>query len=221
MKKKNVVMIPSVVRNPVISNYLTEDQRLEQVLMTIKSVKEKIPNSHAVILEGGTENKEDIEKMYAAGVDEVFSFDLAKNGKRLDDPNRSKSYGEMTLFLEYLNSNSFNAIKDESISLSKVGGRGVLNDKFKFVEDEKCVMNYTHRAWSGKGACSGRHWKIPMSKFDHFFSRLENLYYSFSMVLDIEHGFYEFNVVPLEGLPENAEVGISALISGNGKWEEA
>lgn len=214
-------MIPSVVRNPVISNFFNEDERLNQLLVTIQSVREKVPNPHIVVLEGGTEIDEDIEKMKKVGADEVFSFDLVKNDKRLLDANRSKSYGELTLFLEYLGSNSFETIKENASSLSKVGGRCILNEKFKFDESDACVMNYSHKAWSGKGACSGRHWKIPMSKFEHFIFRLENLYYNFSNVMDIEHGLYEFDVVPLKDIPENKEVGVTLWVSSSGIWEDA
>lgn len=221
MKKINLVLIPSVVRNPVISYFLTEEQRLDQLICTIRSVNEKIPNCHAVVMEGGTYSEEDNKKMLEGGAHEIFNYDLCLNGKRLEDPNRSKSYGEMTLFLEFFNSSLFAVIKDDLLSISKVGGRGILNENFKFAEDDKCVMNYTHTAWSGAGACSGRHWKIPYSLFNHYITQLNLLYENFSSVIDIEHGFYVYNVVPLEGLEPEQVVGISALTSGNGLFEEA
>jgi len=218
--KRNLILIPAVTRNPVISQFLSEDERLEQLLGTIKSVKEKVPSSHIVVLEGGTFSEEDARKMINTGADEIFSYDLDKNGKRLPDPNRSKSYGEITLFLEYFKTPHFAKIKSSIRTISKIGGRGILNEKFVFPEDDTCIMNYTHKAWSGRGACSGRIWRIPMKHFPHLLSQMYLMYANFDNVLDIEHGFYDYNVVPLEGLEPEQLVGISAWISGNGKWEE-
>ncbi len=214
-------MVTSVVRNPVISRNITESQRLEQTLMTIRSAKEKIPNSYVVVLEGGTENKDDCEAMLMAGADYVFSYDLVKNGKRLQNANRSKSYGEMTLMLEYFQSENFRIAKEESLSLIKLSGRYILNEKYKFNEDDKCVIKYDHVVWSGEGACSTRYWQIPTSKYEHFALRLGILYQNFDQIIDLEHGFYYFNVVPREGLIEGVEVGVSGFVEGIGKWETA
>jgi hypothetical protein len=224
MKTHNLVLIPSVVRNPVISLYLTEEERLAQLIKTVESCLEKIPSPYIVVLEGGSYNQKDHEILLSAGVNELFSFDLAKNNKRLFDSNRSKSYGEMTLFLEYFNSPMFTEIKDNLLSISKAGGRIVLNEKFVFDSTEKCVMNFSHSVWSGLGACSGRYWKIPISKFDHFIkqlSALANEYVKNLMIIDIEHGFYQFNVVPLEGLEANTLSGVSLFVSSHGNWEES
>lgn len=220
----NLVLIPSVVRNPVMSPFMTESERLKQLLQTIKTCREKIPDHYIVVMEGGTANEDDAKEMKVAGAVDVFNYDLAKNNKRLRDPNRSKSYGEMTMFLEYFKSSSFATIKNNLPSISKAGGRIVLNDKFIFDSSDGCVMNYTHRAWSGRGACSGRYYKIPISKFNHFYSQLNSLYeryYYDHSIIDIEHGFYQYNVVPLENLEENIQSGVSLFVSTQGKWEDS
>ena len=222
MKKINLVLIPSVVRNPVLSFHMSEDERLNQLIGTIKSCIDKIPNSHIVILEGGDVNENDQLRMMNAGATEVFSYDLVRNGKRIPNPNRTKTYGELTLFLEYFSSINFNNIKDNVISISKAGGRILLNENFNFDSSENSVMNYTHTAWSGKGACSGRYWKIPMSKFEHFHSRLSTLYKDYikdESIIDIEHGLYEYNVIPLEGIEPNTPTGVSLFVSTIGQWE--
>jgi hypothetical protein len=225
MKKDiNLILIPAVTRNPVMSLFFDEETRLAHLLATIKSVKEKVPSAYIVVMEGGTFSEEDEQKKINAGAHNIFNYDLVKNGKRLPDPNRTKSYGEMTLFLEYFNSLMFTEIKDNILSISKAGGRIILNEKFVFDSSEKCVMNFSHSVWSGLGACSGRYWKIPISKFSHFIKQLAILadeYVKTPAIIDIEHGFYQFNVVPLEGLEANVLSGVSLFVSSHGNWEES
>ena len=132
MKQLNLVLIPSVVRNPVLSFHMSEEERLSQLLNTIKTCSEKIPDSYIVIMEGGEENENDKLEMINAGANEVFSYDLVKNKKRIPNHNRTKTYGETTLFLEYFASPSFIENKNNLLSISKAGGRIILNDKFIF-----------------------------------------------------------------------------------------
>jgi hypothetical protein len=220
----NLILIPSVIRNPVLSFHMSEQERLNQLLNTIKSCVSKIPNYYIVVLEGGTYNQEDKNCMLNAGANEVFNYDLVENGKRLPNHNRSKSYGEMTLFLEYFSTNEFFQIKDSLLSISKAGGRILLNDKFIFTSEDICVMNFSHLVWSGKGACSGRYWKIPIKHFNHFYTQLKKLYEDYNKdesIIDIEHGFYQYNVVPLEGLEPNTISGVSLFVSTSGVWEDS
>ena len=215
----NLVLVPSVVRKPVFSVF-PEEERLAQLLETIKSAKEKIPESYIVVLEGGEKNKEDAASMIGAGADCVFSYELEKNGKTLQNWNRSKSYGEMTLFLQFFTSNHFKEIQKGIKSISKVGGRGRLTEKFSFQDNENCVINYDHKVWSGKGACSGRYWKIPISKYEHLHKQLNLLYENFDSVIDIEHGFYEYNVVPLEDIEPGTPTGYFLIGATNNIAEE-
>lgn len=217
-QRKNLVLIPSVVRNPVFS-YFSEDERLEQLLVTIDSVKEKIPDSYIVVMEGGSEDQKDKESMYESGADFVFSYDLAKNNKRLSDPNKSKSYGEITLFLEFFSTEKFKEIKENVKSISKVGGRGVLSEHFVFNEKEECVIFWSQTSWSGSPSCSGRYWKIPISKFDHYIERLNLLYDNIHNVIDIEHGFYEYDVIPLKDVLPDKPTGILLPVASSGELE--
>lgn len=220
--KKNLILIPAVTRNPVLSFHMSEEERLSQLIGTIKTCIAKIPNSYVVVLEGGGENENDKIRLLNEGANEVFSYDLVRNGKRIPNPNRTKTYGELTLFLEYFSSTNFGDIKENVISISKAGGRILLNENFNFDPSENCVMNYTHTAWSGKGACSGRYWKIPISKFEHFHSRLSTLckdYIKDESIIDIEHGLYKYNVIPLEGIEPNTLTGASLFVSTIGQWE--
>jgi hypothetical protein len=202
-----------------VFSYYSEDERLEQLLVTIESAKEKIPDSYIVVMEGGTEDQKDKDLMYDRGADFVFSYDLVKNNKRLSDPNKSKSYGEITLFLEFFSTEKFIEIKNKLKSISKVGGRGILTDHFIFNEKEECVILWSQSSWAGRPACSGRYWKIPISKFDHYIKRLNLLCDNIHNVIDIEHGFYEYDVVPLKDVPPDRLTGILGPIAASGKLE--
>jgi len=224
MKHLNLILIPSVIRNPVLSFHMSEEERLLQLIGTIKTCIDKIPDHYIVVMEGGDANENDKLKMISAGANEVFNYDLVKNGKRIPNHNRTKTYGETTLFLEYFASLQFEEIKNTILSISKAGGRILLNDNFVFDSTENCVMNYTHTAWSGMGACSARYFKIPISKFEHFHKQLKTFYEDYikdESIIDFEHGFYQYNIVPLEGIEPNTKSGVSLFVSTSGQWEDS
>ena len=144
---------------------------------------------------------------------------MVKNNKRLTDPNRSKSYGEMTLFIEFFKSAFFNDIKPSIVSISKLGGRAYLNDSFVFDDTENCFIRWQPISWSGKGNCCQRYWKAPASKIDHVIKQYKEMQNQFNEVIDIEHGFYQFNVIPIDGLSPNLNEGVTHYVSSYGKWE--
>lgn len=215
----NLVLIPSVTRNPLLSEFLSEEMRLNQLCRSIESVLEKIPNSYIVVLEGGTENTEDDEILLSKGANNIFHYDLEKNEKRLKDPHRSKSYGEMTLFIEFFKTSLFKELRPNIKSISKLGGRAYLNDSFVFDDSENCFIRWTEISWRKLQSCSQRYWKIPSSKIDHLITQFNEMRFFFKEVPDIEHGFYRFNVVPIEGLEPDMEEGVTHFVSSYGKWE--
>lgn len=215
----NLVLVPSVVRNPLLSTHLSEEERLEHLCKSIQTILEKIPNPFIVVLNGGTENAQDNKVLLSKGVNEIFQYDLVKNNKRLTDPNRSKSYGEMTLFVEFFKSAFFNDIKPSITSISKLGGRAYLNDSFVFDDTENCFIRWQPVSWSGKGNCCQRYWKAPASKIDYVIKQYKEMQNRFNEVIDIEHGFYQFNVIPINGISPNLNEGVTHYVSTYGKWE--
>lgn len=215
----NLILIPSVIRNPLLSSFLSEEERRDHLCKTIESAVNKIPNSYIIVLEGGTENLEDDKILLSGGANEVFHYDLAKNGKRLEDPNRSKSYGEMTLFIEFFNSTLFAEIRNNLKSVSKLGGRAFLNDTFTFDDSDNCFVKWQPVSWSGKGNCCQRYWKVPISKIDYVIRQYNEMRNHFNEIIDIEHGFYQFNVIPIQNIPPNMNEGVTHYVSSYGKWE--
>lgn len=216
---KNLVLIPSVVRNPLLSHFLSENQRLEQLYKSVQSVLDKIPNPYIIVIEGGSKNVNDESYLLSNGVNEVFHYDLEQNGKRLPDPNRSKSFGEMTLFIEFFSSDMFKKIRPLIKSVSKLGGRAFLNDTFVFDDSENCFVRWQPESWSGQSTCCQRYWKVPVSKIDHVIFRYIQMRNNFDYIIDIEHGFYIFNVIPLDGIKPNLNEGVTHYVSSYGEWE--
>lgn len=215
----NLVLIPSVTRNPLLSPHLTEDERLEHLCKSVRTAINKIPNPYVVILEGGTQNTQDDTALLSNGANAIFHYDLVKNGKRLQDPNRSKSYGEMTLFIEFFNSSKFKELRSSVKSVSKLGGRAFLNESFVFDDSDNIVIRWQPVSWSGKGNCSQRYWKVPVSKIDYVITKYNEMHKRFNEVIDIEHGFYQFNVIPFEGIEPNMNEGVTHYVSPLNIWE--
>jgi hypothetical protein len=215
----NLVLIPAVTRNPLLSPYLTEDERLEQLCKSVKTAINKIPNPYIIILEGGTQNTQDDTVLLNNGANAIFHYDLVKNGKRLQDPNRSKSYGEMTLFIEFFNSSKFKELRPSVKSISKLGGRAFLNESFVFDDSDNSVIRWQPVSWSGKGNCSQRYWKVSASKIDYVITKYNEMLKRFNEVIDIEHGFYQFNVIPFEGIEPNINEGVTHFVSPLNIWE--
>jgi hypothetical protein len=105
-----------------MSKYSPEE-RLNQVINTILSVKEKIPNSIIVLLEGSNISTHELSKVYTL-VDKIILFDSDDSKKYLY--NYNKSYGEVYKLLHF-------AQKIEKLSFNKfikISGRYQLNSNF-------------------------------------------------------------------------------------------
>lgn len=206
----NLVLVTSVIRNPVESPYRTEMERLGETINTFKSIRENIPNSYIVLLEGGDFNQSD-DQLFIEHVDDVF-YQSVKGLHR--------SLGELTLLSNYFDSPSFFEIKEKISTLSKISGRYHLNSNFKFDELTE-VIKKDDVCWSGKGACSTRYWRVTHKDIDNTISSLKTVKENFGSYIDIEHAFYEYQVVPLKNLESGKHVGVTGFVSPMGFYEDA
>jgi hypothetical protein len=207
---KNIVLITSVIRNPRESPYLTEDERLEQTINTVSTIREKIPHSYIVLLEGGKNNHDDTQKMKSI-CDEIYHIDVE---------GLHRSIGEVTMINAYLQSEFFVKIKDSLTTLNKVSGRYYLNDKFSFNENLNSIKK-DDISWSGRGACSTRYWRVTKENIEKTVQQIHKLHQSFNPAIhiDIEHAFYSYEVVPLHDSIDKMEVGVTGFVSPMGFWE--
>ena len=207
---KNLVVITSVIRSPKESFHITEETRLEQTIKTIVTIKEKIPNPYIVLIEGGPVNDNDKNLLVSAGVNDYSFYDVSQY---------SRSGGELKMLCSFFFSDKFKELRNSITSVSKISGRYFLNDKFTWKDGN--IIKKDDISWSGKGACSTRFYKITSDHIDHFCNSLKRLDESIKNVIDIEHGFYQFNVVPFQDQIDGNHVGVTGFVSPLGIWEDA
>jgi hypothetical protein len=125
-KNSVIVAITSMIYlkdNYKLMSKYSPEERLNQVINTILSVKEKIPNSIIVLLEGSNISTHELSKVYTL-VDKIILFDSDDSKKYLY--NYNKSYGEVYKLLHF-------AQKIEKLSFNKfikISGRYQLNSNF-------------------------------------------------------------------------------------------
>lgn len=204
----NLVLIPSVIKNAILSPHLTEEDRLEQTRVSIKTVKDKIPNAHVVIIEGGIINDNLYNNFKDFGADEVFYTSVNGLGK---------SEGELKLLCSYLSSENFSQILKDCESISKLSGRYYLTDDFDFTDDY--IIYCIDKSWSGHGACSTRYWKAEKDYIPTLINKLFELKTCIGQFIDIEHAFYYYDVIPQNKIKKDKLVGVTGIVSPFGKLE--
>lgn len=202
----NLVLITSVINNFLHSVY-TPEQRLEQTLNSISSIRNKVPNSYIVFLEGSVLN-EPQQTLLNDKIDEFYHINVF---------GLHKSLGELTLLKTYFDSLNFKLNKSKIYSLSKLSGRYYLNENFKFLENNLCMVKKTDKSWLGKGVYDTRFYKIPVSLVDNYIAQLNLLYKNINNVHDIEHGFFEYQLIPSDKINKLDKLGVSGNYAPTGE----
>jgi hypothetical protein len=142
----NLVLITSVIKTPdiplsyAVRSIYTSEQRFEQTIKTINSVREKIPNSKIFIVECSELNEE--QNDYLIKNSDYFLNLYDDSERRKNIYSRSKSLGEGTMTisaLEYIINNNINYD-----NLIKISGRYWLSDNFLYsnFENDNIVIKY-------------------------------------------------------------------------------
>ena len=206
---KNLVLVVAVtnVNNPHLSCF-SPTVRLGQLKNTINTVREKIPDSHIVIIEGSLLTSEQKNEMISFNADEII--------ERSDEVTPIKSLGEITLIREYLESIKFQELtKKYSIkNYVKISGRYELTDSFKFRDDDITIKkSEPHETWSGKGVCETRFYQFPFYMLDYYKAKLDIIIEE-GIEIDIEHSFYKHSVVPHHDSVK--EIGLKGYLAPTG-----
>ena len=206
--KKNLVLITSVINvNSNNDSIYTSDERLDQTInLTIKSVKEKIPNPYIVVLEGSKISKEDILKYKNSKIDELLFIDIT---------GLNKSYGELKLISQYLNSESFKKLSAID-TISKISGRYYLTNDFIFENSKYKINKITKNTWSNKALCNTRYYKFPIEHFETFKQKIEHLLNNKKINIDIEHSFYEYNILPMDLIENDNKIHLKGNLAPDG-----
>src|SRR6056300_602556 len=120
----NLVIITSAIHtcsNPLsysnTRSAFTHEQRLQQSINTIKSVRSYIPNSYVVYVEGTVLN-------------DSFKSILLNEVDHVNGP--YKGYAENKKILSYFTSDHYKNNKDMFVSISKISGRYYMSNRFTF-----------------------------------------------------------------------------------------
>lgn len=172
---ENIVIIPSLVN---VNGYYTRNERYNQTIKTINSVREKIPNSFIVLIDISEFLEE--EKEYLNKICDLF-INENKNDTLVKKVKHQKSYGEKSYIqhaLLYLNDFNDDYKFKNFINLKaifKVGGRYYLNDKFNYdnynndLDNVKILPSHLY-----KNGCESCIFKIHVKNIKNFVTYLEN-----------------------------------------------
>jgi len=209
----NLVLITSVVR-PIKSNSVySENERFSQLLISIDSIKKKIPNSYIIVLEGSSHQDHMKYYILKSGAN-IFYFDVT---------NLDKQYGESNLLYNFFLSDVFSKIKNKNIlSISKLSGRYYLNDNFKFYFDNEtciCKIITAEDSWSKIPHVITTFYSIPYKYCDNFINGIkkccENIF------IDIEHSFYFYETIHASKVNKNIiNIGVCGNMAPNGQFIE-
>jgi|SRR5210317_442358 hypothetical protein len=133
----NLVIITSAIHtcsNPLsysnTRSAFTHEQRLQQSINTIKSVRSYIPNSYVVYVEGTVLN-DSFKSILLNEVDHLHEAAYIDNIlEHVNGP--YKGYAENKKILSYFTSDHYKNNKDMFVSISKISGRYYMSNRFTF-----------------------------------------------------------------------------------------
>jgi len=211
---KHLVLVTSVIKPKLSESFFNEEERFNQLIETLKCVKEKIPDNLIIVLEG-TKYTDMQEKEIKKLSHHIFYV----NVDRFD-----KQYGEVALLGNFFSSVYFNKLKKDYkiLSMNKISGRYTLTGNFKFYYDgETCICKLVkpEESYSKLGHIQTRYYSIPSKYLDHFSSNLLKCFQK--IFINIEHTFYLNNVIPLDKINKNiTKINVCGKIAPNGSYVE-
>jgi len=223
---KNLVLITSVIypdTSPLaysnVRSVFTTEDRIQQTKNTIKSIREKIPDSYIVLIEGSSGDV-DPSYMFKELVDEVY---YVKDETKQYINGKFKGLGETSQLLDYFNNN---VIPTEYKSITKISGRYFLNDQYNFEDmplDKFCVAR-ERRDWIYTSS-----YRVPgklLMEYIIELNRVFNIYIEYAKNNDNEMSlesvmFNEIEESKMYFIDLPKKYGVSGYISVNGDLIES
>lgn len=206
----NVILITSALRPINDHTVFNASERFTQTLNTIKTTN-KIPDKYVVIIEG-TKITDQEKETFTNLVDYVFCTDVGS---------LRKSPGEATLLYRYLTSDHFQSLEINTVS--KLSGRYWLNDNFNWnsFPNNKTVISFLPISWLNKPLYKTRYYLIPKIHLEHFILGLKRYLNSLEFLKawpDIEHCFYEHNIIINSEIYSPEILGVCGFITGDNEF---
>jgi hypothetical protein len=194
----NLVLITSIIRttNTPLSytsnrSVFSSDVRFEQTKNTIKTIREKIPNSKIIMVE--CSNLDDEQNDFFLENTDYFINLIDKQSSIHNIYSESKSLGEGTMTIEAINYiNENNIVFDNFFKLS---GRYWLSESFEyknFDNNNIIVHNYQDYLYS---TCTALY-KLHHSNVNHFYYFLNSNFELMNRCIGYEYLFYMFLELP-------------------------
>lgn len=211
IEKLNLFLITSVI-NPFHESIYSAEDRLKQLTNnTIRSIKNKIPKCHIVVIEGSKLSIEQIKKLKNSGINELLFFDVN---------NLTKNDGELSLLLNYFDSIYFNRIKNNPFFLfHKISGRYYLSDEYDYKDCLKhpfAIKKNIEKTWSGHGTCDTRYYRMPFDYVQNYINILKSLKQN-GIFIDLEHSFFQNEIIPFDKIDINNKLNIKGNLAPNGQ----
>lgn len=206
----NLVVVTSVTHPHLPSVYTAKDRFDQLTKLTIPSIKEKIPNYYLVVIEGNNLSLEERQKLIDLGVKQILFLNLK---------NFQKSYGELFLLNNYFKSSFFEKIKQSYniLTVIKISARYYLTPDFSFKENEFHALKIDYIEWTKKGAFETKYYQFPFEYFNTFQEKLD-LIENKGILIDIEHSFYENEVIPSHKINNITKLNIAGNIAPSGQY---
>jgi hypothetical protein len=208
---KNLVILTCAVFVKENTVFPTE-VRIKQILLSIESIRQKVPNPYIVLLEVGSISQ-DIQDFLTERVDEYICMNVS---------HLNKNQGEATMMYTYLSSDSFREKSSEFASLSKLSGRYFLSNEFDFqrVPLEKPWIK--HRIGSrGENIYETRYFRMPISYVPHFYQKYDEFMKNNFQMLDyddVEHIYVSQDFIRMEDSVYTVKIGVAGWVSGSGDF---
>jgi hypothetical protein len=212
----NLVVITTAINSLTSTSCFTPEMRFLQVMRSILTVHEKIPNPCIVILDTGTMTLEQ-SKSIRPYVKEIYDMQAST---------LSKNNGEIMMLFRYFTSENFLKLLPSLSTINKLSGRYFLTERFDFKKHDLTKnlikLNYHHNAGA---RIEGRYFRIPVERFqyfiDHFKECIEKL--TKDNLLDtvsIEGIFFQYKVFELEHSVYSQHVGVGGNFACVGRYNE-
>jgi hypothetical protein len=200
----------------------TKEQRYEQTLNTIKSIRSKVSNSFILLSDSGPNPvpEEWVENLQELCDDVIFVKDSTLeqlNMYRMQTPAEIHNMKNALSYLKYLNLLGIDRV-------FKITGRAELTDDFNIIQyisnpaiKDKYVFKKSVDSWMGKGLklYDTRIWSFDYSMIDEVIAMHSGAFNTAcSSGLDLEHVYYQ--LISPEKVVEKDVLGLRCYVASDG-----
>lgn len=208
---KNLVILTCAVFIKDNTVFPTE-VRIQQILMSIQSIRRKVPDSYIVLLEIGSIGNDLVEYL-TLHVDEYICMNVA---------HLNKNQGEAIMMYNYLSSDSFREKSADFATLNKLSGRYFLSDEFDFqrVSIETPWIKY-RIGDRNEGIFETRYFRMPLSYVPYFYQKYDEFMKNNYQMLDyddVEHIYAHQGFIRVEDTVHTVQIGVAGWVSGSGNF---